>query len=244
MINPKQKSKRRNPIHHLSQIKSGARLQKHTKIEDKLYKLITKYEDLDVVTLAKEFQVTFEDSFMKSIVSVSTRVDVAKMARNLETDLGWEAEKSLERSILFAFETDRAESIKLDQIVRKLRGGNKFEVQLEVEKRSTKMTIETATLMKFFKMEIECFESNQKTKQKPKAVKNKLISEFVVEKRKLNSPNRAPNPSLLKKVQLSNAEEGEKENNFSLGLDDLVDNFNDSMDLDDYVPLSVKINQK
>ena len=244
MINPSQKSKRRNPIHHLSQIKSGARLEKHTKIEDKLFKLITKYEDLNVVTLAKEFQVTFEDSFMKSVVNGSTCIDVAKMATNLETDLGWEAEKSLERSILFAFETDRADSIKLGQVVRKLRGGNKFEVQLLVGERSAKMTVETVTLMRFFKSEIECFESKQPTKNKSKPVKNKLISDFAVEKRKLNSPNRAANPSLLKKIQLSKVEEREKENNFSLGLDDLVDSFNDSMDLDDYVPLSAKINQK
>ena len=68
--------------------------------------------------------------------------------------------------------------------------------------------------------------------KKKEPPKSKLITAFT-EKRKLESPNRAPNPSLLKRVQV--------ENIFSLGLDDLADSFNDSLDLDDYVPLSAKV---
>ena len=40
------KKKRKHPLHHLAQIKSGTRIPKHSKLENKLYKLISPYNEL------------------------------------------------------------------------------------------------------------------------------------------------------------------------------------------------------
>lgn len=234
------KKKRKHPLHHMAQIKSGQRVAKHSKMEDKLYKLMANYNELDVLRIAKEFQITFDDQFMKKTADTSkTTVNIEQIAQQLTIILGWEDETSLQRALQFAFECGRVTSdIKLIEIVRKLRNSLKYEVKLSVSPKQSVCLImlesEQLRRAKFAK-ELDKFDAKNQKLKKNVPVKSKLMTDFAVEKRKLDSPNRAPNPALLKRIQM------DKKTNLSLGVDQLADSFDDSLDLDNYVPLSAKL---
>ena len=244
------KQKRKHPLHHMAQIKSGERIKKHSKLEDKLHKLMTQnHTELDVLKIAKEFQITFDDQFLKKTADTSkARVNLAQLTQQLTLILGWDDETSLQRALQFAFDCDRVTGdVKLIEVIRKLQRSTKYEVKLAVGTQLTsQITLESEQLRQRhdFGPLLDQFDAaNQKPKKKQplKSTNNKLMTDFVgVEKRKLDSPNRAPNPGLLKRLHQV---EKTKKADFSLGLDQLADSFDDSLDLDDYVPLSAKLSK-
>ena len=64
----------------------------------------------------------------------------------LSNDLGWEIETARQRAVQFAIDCEFTDALDINHFVRKIRGGNNYEVNFRIGQATTSLNVKTTYL--------------------------------------------------------------------------------------------------